>query len=303
VTTSFMDPPRRRGQRIDLRKWSWLALLGAAVLVIGVAVAEHGGLSDDNGLAGNGLSAPPPVQRLGTIVRSGAEVRGPLTLQDAIELTHRSRAAMQEVRDYTALFAKRERINGRLRKQVMEMKLRSEPFSVYLHYQSKREAGRQAIYVERKHDNHLLVKETGLKGLAGVLRLGLQNPLVTAENRYPVTHLGIGNVIEIVLATWERESKLEGVRPVVEISPEVRLGDVVCRELLVTHTQPHPEVEYHLTRVFFENESLLPIHAERYGWPPQAGEEPPLVEEYIYRDVQTNVGLTDADFDPVEYGF
>ena len=37
---------------------------------------------------------------------------------------------------------------------------------------------------------------------------------------------------------------------------------------------------------------------ELYGWPTQAGGQPPLVEEYTYRDVRVNVGLTDADFDP-----
>jgi hypothetical protein len=303
MATSFMGRPHRWGYRIDLRKRLFLLLLGAAGLLIGVAIAENGRFSGDSGSPRTAPGATAPVGNAGALASSGSEARAPLALRDALELTRQSRAAMQEVRDYTAVFTKRERIKGRLRKQVMEMKLRAEPFSVYLLYQSKKEAGRQAIYVEGMCDNSLLVKETGLKALAGVLRLGLQNPLVTAENRYPVTHLGIANVIDIVIATWEREAKLEEVRPIVEIFPNVRLGEVACQELLVTHPQFHTEIEFHLTRVYFEKETMLPIHAERYGWPQQAGEEPPLVEEYIYRDVKTNVGLTDADFDPAQYGF
>ncbi len=304
MTTSYFDQRQKRSYRIDLRRWSLLTLLAAAGLVVGVAIAESDFFNDDSD-ARTTADAPPPVS-VPESGASGASIpaeRGPLTLQDAMDLTRQSRAAMQEIRDYTATFYKRERIKGRLRKQVMEMKLRAEPFSVYLLYQSKKEAGRQAVYVAGAHDDCLLCRDVGIKGLAGTLRLGLANALVMSENRYPVTHLGMANVIETVLTAWDREAKLNGIRPLVEIVPDVRLGEVPCRELRVTHPQPHPELEFHLTRVFFEQETMLPIHAERYGWPEQTGEEPPLFEEYIYQDVKTNVGLTDADFDPAHYGF
>jgi hypothetical protein len=48
---------------------------------------------------------------------------------------------------------------------------------------------------------------------------------------------------------------------------------------------------------------MLPVRAERYGWPDEAGGAPPLAEAYTYRNVRTNVGLTDADFHPQRYGF
>ena len=45
--------------------------------------------------------------------------------------------------------------------------------------------------------------------------------------------------------------------------------------------------------------------AERYGWPRRQGEKAPLVEEYTYSNIKTNVGLTNADFDTSNrnYGF
>jgi hypothetical protein len=35
---------------------------------------------------------------------------------------------------------------------------------------------------------------------------------------------------------------------------------------------------------------------EQWGFP-VGGSEPPLIEEYTYTDIKTNVGLTDSDFD------
>jgi hypothetical protein len=153
------------------------------------------------------------------------------------------------------------------------------------------------------HDGRLLVKEVGFKTRGGALRLSLQNPFVRAENRYPVTHLGLVNSIDTVLTAWEREAKLEGTQVLVTFSDDARWGETVCHELLVTHQNPHAEIDFHRTRICFDRETLLPIHSERYGWPAEAGEEPPLIEEYSYANVRTNVGLTDADFDPPQYGF
>ena len=73
--------------------------------------------------------------------------------------------------------------------------------------------------------------------------------------------------------------------------------------LVVTHQNPHAEIDFYQTRICFDRQTLLPIHSERYAWPAEAGEAPPLIEEYSYTNVRTNVGLTDADFDPPQYGF
>ncbi len=297
------DAPHGRDCGTGLWKPSLLALPAAASLLVGAAIA-------DDRPAGETTRPSEPAPRAAVAARATAAPlaiapveESPLTLRDAISLAERSRAAMQNVRDYTAAFTKNELIKGRMRKQAMEMKLRLQPFSVYLKYQSKREAGRQAIYVEGMHDGRLLVKEVGWKSRGGAMRLSLQNPFVTAENRYPVTHVGLANSTETVLTTWEREAKLEGVQAVVTLSADARWDEIACHELVVTHKNPRPEVDFHRTRICFDRQTLLPIHSERYGWPAEPGEEPPLIEEYSYSNVRTNVGLTDADFDPPQYGF
>jgi hypothetical protein len=229
--------------------------------------------------------------------------QSPHDLHDCIALVEESQSALRNVNDYTALFTKTERINGRLRKQVMDMKLREDPFSIYLLYESKKERGRQAVYVQGCFDNTLVVRDVGLRAALGTMHLGLKNPLVTCENRYPVTDLGIANLVDISFNIWQRESKVPGVQAVVSIAPNSRHGDRECCEVMVTHQHRDPQIEYQKSHLFFDNQTKLPIHVERYGWAAHEGEEPPLMEEYDYANVKLNVGLADADFDPAHYGF
>src|SRR5688500_12093818 len=53
-------------------------------------------------------------------------------LAPAIRLAESSLATVSQLDDYTATLTKRELINGSLVTQVMNLKFRDEPFSVYL---------------------------------------------------------------------------------------------------------------------------------------------------------------------------
>jgi uncharacterized protein DUF1571 len=236
--------------------------------------------------------------------RTSKKEGAPLTLQDVIKYAEPSRKAMEEIKDYTAVFSKTELVKGRMIKQVMDMKFRTKPFSVYFRYRTGQEQGRQAIFVEGKFGNRLVVKEAnGLGAIAGRLYFDLTDRTVMAENRYPVTHVGIGNLLNTALAVWERESKLEAAEVDVKFFPKAKLGDLPVEAVQLTHRKPLREIKFHMTRVYFDKETRLPLRAERYAWPRQAGEKPPLVEDYIYTNLKTNVNLTDAHFDPATYGF
>jgi hypothetical protein len=276
-------------------------------VLAGIAVAQNGRSAAERALPSPARGAPQPLAAAPAPAAAASLLslpvdHGSLTLRDALSLVEQSEAALKDIRDYTALFTKTERIHGRLRTQVMEMRLREKPYSVYLLYQSKKEAGRQAIFVDGRDDDKLVVKDVGIRAMLGTLKLGLQNPLVTCENRYPVTELGISKVVETALTGWHREVKLTGTRAIVTINADFRFGDVDCCDLTVTHQIRCPEIEYQKARLYFDKRTKLPIHVERYGWPDEAGAELPLMEEYTYSNVKTNVGLTDADFDPLHYG-
>jgi hypothetical protein len=235
---------------------------------------------------------------------SDAQAAAGLTLLQAIEFIKESRAPLKDVKDYTAHFSKSERIGGHLLQQEMEMKFRAKPFSVYLFYQSDKERGRQAIFVDGRSNNNLLVKEAkGLAGVVGAVPLRLEDPRVKKENLYPVTHVGIANMLEETIKEWEHDLKVAGDDVDVQFYPNAKVKGVPCQAIQVTHLKKLKDIKYSKNRIYFDKETKLPIRGERFGWPRRAGEEPPLVEDYKYTNLKTNVNLPDAEFSPARYGF
>lgn len=224
----------------------------------------------------------------------------------AMEYASESREALKEVRDYTAIFTKNELIKGRMVKQVMEIKFREKPFSVYLKNRSGQEAGREVIYVAGANGGNVLAHEMGIKAIAGTVSIRPNGREVMEENHYPLTRIGISNMLETAYQIWDSEMKHSDPKQVdVKFFPNAKLGEVACEALQITHKQQRAELKFHLSRVYFDKETKLPIRAERFGFPRRAGEKPPLIEEYTYSNLKTNVRLTNADFDArnPNYGF
>ena len=74
-------------------------------------------------------------------------------------------------------------------------------------------------------------------------------------------------------------------------------GQIECEAAITRHENSQRPFRFYETRVFFEKKSHFPIRLEQYGVPDRAHPQPYLVEQYIYTNIRTNVGLTDNDFD------
>ena len=63
--------------------------------------------------------------------------------------------------------------------------------------------------------------------------------------------------------------------------------------------------DFSLAEIILDPERQLILCYRAFGWPDEPDGKPILRESYTYHDVKTNVGLTDADFDPKnpEYNF
>lgn len=216
-------------------------------------------------------------------------------LYKPLELAYKSRAALAEVKDYEALFSKQERIEGKLRATTMKLKLRQEPFSVYLNFVSPN-AGREVIYVHGKNNNQLWVHEAGIKAIVGTISLDPKSRDAMADNRYPVTMLGMKTLLDKIITQWEAEGKFGETK--VQYYPEAKLGDAACLVIESSHPTPRNEFKFKMTRLYIESDSQLPVRVEQYAFPtPRDKEDAPLAEEYTYSQVKTNSGLTDKDFD------
>jgi hypothetical protein len=224
-------------------------------------------------------------------------VRHPL--DDALEFVQPTIEALANVHDYTAVFTKTELLQGRLLTQNMDMKFRQKPFSVYFHGHSKCKQGREVIYVAGRHESKLVVHEVGLKAIVGTMHLSPDDPKVMATNRYPITNVGIAKIIDSAIEIWKNEKKTQDPANIeVRIVRDIEVGSIECDAVEISHRHEQEGLNYQIGRVYVDKVSRLPVQAELYGWPATPGDDPPLLEQYTYTNLKTNVGLSDADFDP-----
>ena len=218
------------------------------------------------------------------------------------------------VNDYTATLIKQEAVGGVLAEPT-EMAIKvmckhrggkqddSEPMRVYLRFLAPVGVfGREVIWAEDLHDGKLVVHEAGLMGLL-TLRLDPKGMLAMQGQRYPIDQIGIAKLVQKLIERGE----LDRNNP--DIAVTIRRGIIVdgmkCDLITVLRKKPsNEENDFSRAEICFDSERKLPLRYTAYGWADDSA-KPPVIESYTYRDIKTNVGLTDADFDPknAEYRF
>lgn len=229
----------------------------------------------------------------------------PPQMHDLLGLAEDVLQSMQQnVRDYQAVLVKRERIHGRLKDEVrMTLKVRnhgivdgdSRGLAVYLKFlEPASMRGREVIWVEGENDDKLIAHEGGFKNFLRV-KLEPDSRLAMMGNKYPITDIGLVRLVEKLIEKASSEAALEGCT--VQVRENQRVGDRTCR--MIQLTQPSRDgFDFHVAQIFVDMERKLPLRYAAFLWPETEGGAPPLEEEYTYLDLETNVGLSDEDFDP-----
>lgn len=222
----------------------------------------------------------------------------------ALETAYASRTALQMLPGYTCTFTKNEQLKkGQMLRQVVSLKFRREPFSVYLKY-IEPNAGREVIYVDGRNKGKLQVHEaTGLAAVIGTISLFPNGGEAMKENRYPVTMIGMEKMLDVVIEEWEAIAKDPSVK--VDLYPQAKIGDAECTMYEILYAVPREPLRNHKSRIYFDKKTKFPIRSEQYAFPVKQGDEPPLVEEYTYSDLKIDAPPVDADFDlkNTSYGF
>src|SRR5262249_5559274 len=135
------------------------------------------------------VSAPPPAQPsvprpmnptapAAPSVATVAPAQTASPMDAPVRLIREAQQAYQQVQDYTCLLIKQERINGRMPPlNVIDMKVRTQPFSVYLRWiQPRTEAGQEVCYVAGRNDGKMRVHAKGLLGTVGFVSLDPNDP-------------------------------------------------------------------------------------------------------------------------------
>jgi outer membrane lipoprotein-sorting protein len=205
--------------------------------------------------------------------------------------------AYARVDHYTANFLVQERLNGELRPEHrIELKFR-KPFHVYMRWVEGPNEGRQALYPAGSDGNELWVRVPLLVG-AVTVRLDPDSPRARKGNRHPITDIGIGRILDLLVDNVQRGTR-EAAVTVEYTGPRTTLDRPAQRYILHLPNDQSQGYYCKTAVVDIDRDHRLPIYIEIFDWDNQ------LVERYGYRDLRLNPGLTDEDFDPKNpaYGF
>lgn len=295
-----------------------------ALIVLGLLAAQPLSADEPQKVVGVGLTEPVyrvtkqdtslgkllPVVATSTSVAPAPAKPKPHPLDAALAKAQQSLALIQaDVSDYSAIMIKRERIGGELMdQQFMQTKIRNRkqvngkvttPFAVYLKFlKPENVKGREVIYLEGQNSGNIIAHEGGWKGkFTPSLQLNPHGALAMMGQRYPITDIGVENLCVRLIERGNRDKKVGDCQ--VTMQP-AKINKRPCTRIQVTHQEKQPGLDFHIARVFVDDEFNVPVRYEAYDWPRRGAEVTldDLIEEYTYVHMKLNVGLSDKDFDP-----
>jgi len=236
----------------------------------------------------------------------GTEITAEQFLNEHIEPALK---AISKYEGYTCTFHKREWAKPligdyRLTNEVIALKIRHEPFSAYLYFESpERKRGTEALYVEGKNGGNVIAHSTAFpESLAGTIRVPPDDPKVMANNRYPITNIGMKNLM--LRFKKESEQYKDSIKEVsFTLMKDQQIDKRPCKVIEIWNANPdkYPRAS---ARLYIDREWGVPTGFESYE--KQSGRpKPVLVEYYRYTNIKFNPGLKDIDFDPANpaYGY
>jgi len=207
--------------------------------------------------------------------------------------------------DYTATVFTRERVKGvLLDPQVMKLKMRHEPLSVYLKWLVG-DKGRELLYVDGQNNGNMLVKVGGIKGkLLPALKLDPTGDMAMKEARHPVTEIGMLELARQLIEKRRHDLESDGSFQC-EMLEDREVAGRLCYGFVQSCESQSYSPEYRKCVLMIDKEQSLPIFLQNFTWPdPEAPvasgpelDQATLVEHYQYSDVQFDQRLADADFD------
>ncbi len=222
----------------------------------------------------------------------------PAAAQDLPSLLAGMETAYAQVSGYTARFVRQEMIDGRLRPREEAILKYQRPGRIYLRWIAGPAKGREILFVDGRDDDRILVHQPGIVSGLFTATMAPDSERVLRESRHPVTDVGIGRLIDLIVGNARRA--LGRAELAIEDGGVVEaLGRRERR--LELRLPPDAGRGYYCYRALIsvDLEWSLPVAATIFDWSGR------VVEDYAYRDLRLNAELTALDFDPAnpEYRF
>jgi len=203
-----------------------------------------------------------------------------------ITMLEQMEASYAKLNDYTATFQKQERVGEKLNDREQIFVKFAKPFKVYMKWLET--APKEALYVNGEYGGKVLAHCPGLLGLWTWTFYPTDKRLMDG-NRHPITEIGFEFIIKMMrqnipLAIKHGEIQLLSIRDEnFDGKPSTRV------EAKFT---PKDGRKYYTSHIILhvDKEHLMPIGVTCYD------DKGNLEEQYGYKDLKVNVGLTALDF-------
>jgi hypothetical protein len=215
----------------------------------------------------------------------------------AVAILEAMEPAYARVSAYTARFIRQELVGDRLRPREEALLKFQRPQRFYLRWIAGPAAGREMLY-PADAAGRVLVHEPGLLTRLFTAVLEPDSAHVLRESRHPVTDIGIGRLVTLILDNARRAVR-EGRLDIVERGVSADGGRRERRMELVFPSAPEAPYYAHRALVGVDVDMQLPVTATIFDGQGR------MIEDYAYRDVRLNPPLTALDFDAAnpEYRF
>jgi hypothetical protein len=218
---------------------------------------------------------------------------------EAVQIAEKVQTYLTEnVKDYTGMLVRREYVNGKdTGHQYLRFKFRENPLGIYLKFQKPASLQNREILYNGGDD--IIVKRGGRKNSNMTLIIASNSPLATENSRYTIGEMGLKKLAEKLIIQLKTEMVVPNTEIVVY--DNAKLDGRIITHYRMTHYTKTDATLSRQAEISIDKELNIPIYYRAIGW----GEPTIVLEEYAFRDVVLNVGLTDADFSESnqEYGF
>jgi outer membrane lipoprotein-sorting protein len=195
--------------------------------------------------------------------------------------------AYEKIDDYVCRFSQKELVNGKIREDKNLVLKFKKPQHIYLRWTEGKDKGNEAIYVEGKNKNKLVVHLSGLLKFVTV-SLNPGNSMAMKNRRHPITEAGIGYIVRMMAENYARAKNDKDC--VISKAEDADVGG--RKAIMINATFPPGKGYYnHIITFWIDRELFLPVKITVYG------KDKELLEEYMFEDIKIGVGLKDKDFD------
>jgi len=196
----------------------------------------------------------------------------------------------KNVRDYTTIFSKQERINGKLKPtQEMSVCFKEQPFSLLMEWEKNAGVIDKLLYVEGSYDNQMIVHPTGIFSWVKSVKRQPDCKRARKANLRTCDQFGFARNLQNLLRIYDQAQKKNDLH-----TSFLGFNEVLGRRCITIERKLPPRKNYPDARMVInlDVEHLLPIDLCSYDW------QGNLISRYTYGNLKVNTGLTNNNFLP-----